>query len=85
MHNVDSHVTHSANCGLNISQDESRLPLCKPPKTNIDDADDATAHAQRGFCIDAATEASPVSKLTTPTLLQPRGGLFNPPMMYSLP
>ncbi len=51
--------------------------------SNIDDAEDATAGEMRGDCIDAARATSPVSKLTTSTMVEPSG---NPPlMMYSLP
>ncbi len=76
-------MTHWADCASNISHDKSSLRWCHPPKTNIEDAEDATARELRGVCIDAAGAASPVSKLTTLTLLQ--SGVFPPPMMYNLP
>ncbi len=82
---ISSHVTHHPDCTSNSSQEESSFPLCQPPKTNIDDAEDATAKALRGATIGAAAAASPVSKLTTSTLVQASGILSRPPIMYSLP
>ncbi len=64
---ICSNVTHLADCASNISHDESSLPWCHPPKTNIDDAEDVTARELRGVCIDAVGAASPVSKLTMST------------------
>ncbi len=70
---ISSNVTYWADCVSNISHDERKLFWCQPPNTNIDDAEDATAGAKRGACIGAAAAASPVSKLTTSTLVQPDG------------
>ncbi len=80
------HVTHMADCASNISHDERILFWYQPPKTNIDDVEDATAGAMRGACIGAAAAASPVSNLTTSTLVQPNGincipDSLDPPIM----
>ncbi len=65
-------MTHWGDCALNISHDDISFPSCVPPKANIDDAEDVTAGEMRGSCSDAAAAASPVSKLTTSTSVQPR-------------
>ncbi len=64
-------MTHLADCASNISHDERSLFWYHPPKTNIEDAEDATARELRGVCIDEAAAASPVSKQATSTSLQP--------------
>ncbi len=76
-------MTHLADCASNISHDERALFWYQPPKTNIEDAEDATARELRGVCIDAAWAASPLSKLAPLTLLQT--SVVLPPIMYNLP